>query len=1665
VAPRDASRQKVTGSSPRYRRPLEGASPQSNNYFNSILANQPLIYFRLDESGGSVANDSSGNNQTGSYGPGTLFNVPGALLSDSDAAISSGSVTQSGTILPTGGADRTFEFWVQNGNLRDWSVTSGDQSTHPFNLVFSYTSWGSTCIDLQADTNAVLCGPISLADGKWHLIDVTFKAGTVAGYVDGQVISTASLTVNTAAGFPLVMSLGTSSGSPGLDEAAFYGTALSAANIDVHWTFGGSSSGVKCTTPSTSSTYAQGVLADRPVLYLRLGDLVTDPTDRVAFDSASTTNCANGAYAPNVVANPSGALLGDPDGAVTGGTITQGGTTLPTGGADRTFELWVHNGDLRDWSVTSGDQAAHPFNVLFSPGTWGTYCFDVHADTDALLCGSIDLNTRTWHLIDVTFKAGAVTGYVDGQVIGTASLTVNTAGGSPLVINTGTSNGSPSFDEAAFYNYALDAQQIAIRGTGGVPIPLTPEQTIGGGSFCLPCFLKHLEQGISSVFRPVNTSTGEFYHSWNDLSVPGRGLFLAFSRTYSSQLASQDGPVGFGWTGSYNVFASIDSSSGDVTVHEENGSEVTFTPDGQGGFIAPTNVLATLTFDGTFYTFQRDQSRVQYVFDASGLLQSETDRNGYTTTFVYTGPQLTSVTDPAGRELLFTYDPNGHIVLVNDVAGGRSVQFTYDGAGNLATATDVKNGVWQFTYDPNHLMLTMTDPRGGVTTNAYDTSNRVVTQTDSMNRVTQFAYTDDGQGRLITVVTSPMENQTQYVYQNLLLASVTRGFGTADAATTTYTYDPLTLAPSAVTDPNGHTSFATYDAQGNLLTRTDALDRTTTYTYDSTNDVLTVTDPKGVTTTNTYDSNGNLTSTTAPLGSGKVIRTSYAYDPANPGDLVKMMDPDANAWRYAYDADGNRVTAFDPAADETSFAYDAIGRMTSLSTPDGNVWKYAYDNFGDRLTTTDPLGNIGPTNTYDQDRNLVQVADANGDITRYVYDLDNERVKQVRADSGGHILQTLQTTFDRDGNIASQIDGKGNVTSYTYDALDRRITLTDALSRITSYNYDPASNLKTLIDPSGRTTTYTYDAASELTGIDYSDPKTPDVSFRFDSDGQRIGMTDGTGVSTYTYDNAHRLVRAKDGSHHLVRYGYDGRSLITKLGYPGGKMVSRTYDQAGRLHSVADWLGHRTTFGYDGDSNLTTETYPNGVVGTFSYDRADRLASIDDSTGSTQLLHLDYTRDRLGLIGTEGTRAFGYDGMNRLTSDSDPTQFTYDSADELTHIAVQGEAPQTLTYDQANELIKLTQGTASTSYGYDAQGNRLTETPSAGSPTTYTWDQANRLVGFDNGTHKATYRYNGEGLRVVKVIDQGSPDNFVWDLAEGLPIILSDGTSQYVTGPGGLPLEQVAGTVVLYYHQDQLGSTRLLTDAAGAQAGTAVYTAYGLVKNSSGASSPFGFAGQYTDSESSLEYVRARFYQPATGQFLSRDPWVLTTGLPYAYTPGDPVNLRDPSGLHIPYEDEGLGPEGPPAPCIVMGPPAPGETSCPAPSPTLGPSPSEPNQFSQTVCTPDHSVCFPVPVNTRGIQCVPGRGCYFWDSVTSCSNPLVPVAVSQAPQEPPQQSWRYCTLFYCSPPQTGRLYTCGQILDMPQYCVAPPGTDPPDYTEHPDEPANLPPAGSNFGYD
>ncbi|HZQ27271.1 MAG TPA: RHS repeat-associated core domain-containing protein, partial [Acidimicrobiales bacterium] len=116
---------------------------------------------------------------------------------------------------------------------------------------------------------------------------------------------------------------------------------------------------------------------------------------------------------------------------------------------------------------------------------------------------------------------------------------------------------------------------------------------------------------------------------------------------------------------------------------------------------------------------------------------------------------------------------------------------------------------------------------------------------------------------------------------------------------------------------------------------------------------------------------------------------------------------------------------------------------------------------------------------------------------------------------------------------------------------------------------------------------------------------------------------------------------------------------------------------------------------------------------------------------------------------------------------------------------------------------------------------------------------------------------------------------------------------------GGLPLEQVApdGTTQWFFH-DQLGSTRALTDSSGAVVGTWSYDPYGQVVASSGtATTPLGFAGEWTDAETGFVYLRARYYDPATGQFLTRDPLVATTRSAYGYVGGSPLNGTDATGL------------------------------------------------------------------------------------------------------------------------------------------------------------------------
>lgn len=1003
----------------------------------------------------------------------------------------------------------------------------------------------------------------------------------------------------------------------------------------------------------------------------------------------------------------------------------------------------------------------------------------------------------------------------------------------------------------------------------------------------------------------VNTATGEYTETTDDLKIPGRGLPLDFSRTYGSLSANTNGPLGYGWTHAYNMSLRVDASSNNVIVTQENGSLLTFYPNGSGGFSSPTRELATLVTnaDGS-YTLTR-QARARFTFNASGQLVSESDLNGYSTSLAYDASgRLSTITDPAGRTFTLGYDASNRITSLTDSASpSRQVLYGYDAAGNLSSVTDARGKVWTYTYDSAHRLLTRTDPNQHVNvTNTYDASGRLLTQTDALNRKTTWSYQPG-----MTVTTSPAGNVTQDYYSNGVLWKQVKGVGSAQAATTTFAYDPTTFGTTSTTDPDGHTATATYDSAGNQLTSVDALSHTTTSTYDALNDVTSVKDPNGVTTTYTYDTGGNLLSKSTPLvGSSPAQNQVWAYtygDSAHPGDVTGITDPDSKTSTQTWDANGDLTSVTDPAGDKTSYGYDAIGRRTSMVSPRGNATganpadyttAYSYDAAGNKLSQTDPLGHTTSW-AYDDAGNLASTTDADTHTTGYVYDAADEQTEIHRPDG-----TILKSSYDGDGNLASQTDGANNPTTYQYDALDRQISVTDPLNRTTSYGYDGAGNQTTVTDPLGRVTTKGYDAANRLTSISYSDGTTPNVTIGYDADGQQTSMGDGSGSSSWAWDSLRRITSYTDGHGDTVSFGWDLAGHKTQVTYPGSHVVTYGYDDAGRMSSMTDWLSHTTSFGYDPDSDQTSTTFPSatGDVDSYGFDHADRQSSSAFAQGSSTLASLSYTRDNKGLITAVNStglpagdaHSYGYNSLDQITADNTDS-YAYDHADNPTTLMSAGPN----TFDAANELT----ATPAASFGYDSLGERTSTTPTGGSATSYGYDQASRLTSYTPPSGPtASYTYDGSGLRMSKTVGT-TTTRFLWDPTGTLPLLISDGSTNYLYGPDDTVAEQIdaAGTPT-YYHHDQLGSTRLLTDATGVANATFSYTPYGSIAGSTGtATTPFGYAGEYADAESGLQYLRARYYDPATAQFATRDPLLPQTREAYAYSSDDPTTENDPSGL------------------------------------------------------------------------------------------------------------------------------------------------------------------------
>ena len=252
-----------------------------------------------------------------------------------------------------------------------------------------------------------------------------------------------------------------------------------------------------------------------------------------------------------------------------------------------------------------------------------------------------------------------------------------------------------------------------------------------------------------------------------------------------------------------------------------------------------------------------------------------------------------------------------------------------------------------------------------------------------------------------------------------------------------------------------------------------------------------------------------------------------------------------------------------------------------------------------------------------------------------------------------------------------------------------------------------------------------------------------------------------------------------------------------------------------------------------------------------------------------------YTYNPLSQLTGTGTASYGYDNA------ADPTTL----------------GSTTQTFNAGGQLATATTSGTTTTYGYNARGDRISATTTSAT-TSYGYNEANQLTSYTPATGAATtYAYNGDGL-LMSETTAGTTTSYAWD-TQHLPLMLTAGTTSFIYGPGGLPVEAVtsAGDPHLLHarparlhpaaHQlHRRGHRHLHLRPLGQHHQPHRHRHH---------TAPI--RGPVPGPATGFYYLRNRYYDPATAQFLTIDPAVSQTQAPYTYTSDSPLNATDPEGL------------------------------------------------------------------------------------------------------------------------------------------------------------------------
>ena len=410
-----------------------------------------------------------------------------------------------------------------------------------------------------------------------------------------------------------------------------------------------------------------------------------------------------------------------------------------------------------------------------------------------------------------------------------------------------------------------------------------------------------------------------------------------------------------------------------------------------------------------------------------------------------------------------------------------------------------------------------------------------------------------------------------------------------------------------------------------------------------------------------------------------------------------------------------------------------------------------------------------------------------------------------------------------------------------------------------------------------------------------------------------------------TYDNKNRLTERtakekKTGKETVHTYRYNAYGDVTvqdDTQFVYGDVSGQVTKETTKLTKNKDVVKNYT---YDSNGNKSTFSVKAGedtkLSLSYEYDGSSRLISVKDSEGNQAV---SYAYDMLGRITRETKTgrediSYTYDANNnrkQMTIGNKTTAYQYNKNDELLRT-------DTLHTDTEKNDVVI--------YKNDKNGNQLatvnrSEIPAEAKDTSYIdvdvtlgdnqlndnvvnhYNALNQLTETLTKNYKVSFTYDAEGLRTGKTVN-GEKTVYVWDGDQVVMELSKGGAVQkrYIRGNDLVYADKGENTEKTYYVTDMHGNVVQLLDESGNVTKTYEYDSFGNeVKPEKKDENPYRYCGEYYDKETEEVYLRARYYEPGVGRFITRDTYTGESDEPlslhlYTYCENDGVNAWDPSG-------------------------------------------------------------------------------------------------------------------------------------------------------------------------